>query len=213
MTVRNQTFTQRGYTSLSDIMQGGNLPLDQLLTSWRRTRMPGFGTWSRPRAAHGDAAGHRASGQPVRRAEPEPTGAGAVLPRLGRGHHIRRRPGEGGTTGSVTTPARRLVASRYALAALDALGRPVRGDAAGRTAVCLTGAYTRALARPEHRRHGRPGQLRALPGDVDEAVQELLDQDFAARDASGLAPGGDLGFERIEQFRAGTLGGPASCGI
>jgi hypothetical protein len=106
-----------------------------------------------------------------------------------------------------------LVASRYALAALDALGRPVQGASAGRTAVCLTGAYTRALLdRDPGDDPGRDG-FGLSPGDVDEAVQELLDQDFAARDASGRAPSGDLGFERIEQFRAGTLGGPQRCGL
>jgi hypothetical protein len=101
-----------------------------------------------------------------------------------------------------------LVASRYALAALGALGRPVRGPSAGRAAVCLTGAYTRSLLD-----HNGDGGFGLSPGDIDEAVRELLDQDFAARDAAGQAPSGDLGFQRIEQFRAGTLGGPGGCGL
>jgi hypothetical protein len=89
----------------------------------------------------------------------------------------------------------------------------VQGASAGRTAVCLTGAYTRALL--DRGSDGAAGQggFALSPGDIDEAVQELLDQDFAARDASGRAPTGDLGFERIEQFRAGTLGGPQRCGL
>ncbi|MBO0849289.1 MAG: metalloprotease-like protein, partial [Pseudonocardia sp.] len=97
----------------------------------------------------------------------------------------------------------------YALAALGALGRPVRGADAGRDAVCLTGAYTRALF---DRGTAGPG-FGLSPGDIDEAVDELISQDFAARDASGRPPPGDLGFRRIEQFRAGALGGPSGCGV
>jgi len=213
MTVRNQTFTQRGYTSLSDIMQGGNLTLDQLLTSMAPDANAWFGnlvtsrggTWRTPLVT-------------------VPAVSRCAAPNLSRQGPARYCPGSGAVTTSAGDLAKvhdglgdyasaELVASRYALAALDALGRPVRGDAAGRTAVCLTGAYTRALLDRSTGGTADQGSFELSPGDVDEAVQELLDQDFAARDASGLAPGGDLGFERIEQFRAGTLGGPASCGI
>jgi hypothetical protein len=209
MTVRNQTFTQRGYTSLSDIMQGGNLTLDQLLTSMAPDANAWFsglvtsrgGRWRTPLVS-------------------VPVVSRCAAPNVTRQGPARYCPGSGAVTTSAADLAKvhdGLGDYRYALAALDALGRPVRGDSAGRTAVCLTGAYTRALL--DRSTGGTAGDtvgqggFELSPGDVDEAVQELLDQDFAARDASGLAPNGDLGFERIEQFRAGTLGGPERCGI
>ncbi|MDT7624727.1 MAG: hypothetical protein QOF99_5628, partial [Pseudonocardiales bacterium] len=70
------------------------------------------------------------------------------------------------------------------------------------------GAYTRSLLD-----RNADGGFGLSPGDIDEAVRELLDQDFAARDVTGRPPSGDLGFQRIEQFRAGALGGPAGCGV
>jgi hypothetical protein len=100
------------------------------------------------------------------------------------------------------------VASRYALATLGPLGRPVTGPDAGRAAVCLAGAYTKQL----FDRVSAP-TFGLSPGDLDEAVQELLTEDYAARDASGQPPPGDLGLERIGEFRAGTLGGPHGCGL
>lgn len=219
MTAQNQTFTQRGYASLSDVMQGGNLTLDQLLTSMAPDADAWFGhlvtsrggTWRSPLLTAG-LVGR------------------CTAPNLSRQGPARYCPGSGAVTTSAADLGRvhdglgdyagaELVASRYALAALDALGRPVQGASAGRTAVCLTGAYTRALldrstdgADGADGAAGRGG-FALSPGDIDEAVQELLDQDYAARDASGRAPTGDLGFERIEQFRAGTLGGPQRCGL
>jgi len=213
MTVQNQTFTQRGYASLSDIMQSGNLTLDQLLTSMAPDANAWFGnlvtsrggSWRTPLVT-------------------VPVVSRCAAPNLSRQGPARYCPSSGAVSTSAAELARvhdglgdyasaELVASRYALAALDALGRPVQGASAGRTAVCLTGAYTRALL--DRDADGAPGggSFGLSPGDVDEAVHELLDQDFAARDAAGRAPSGDLGFERIEQFRAGTLGGPQRCGL
>jgi len=126
MTVRNQTFTQRGYTSLSDIMQGGNLTLASLLTSMAPDANAWFGNLVTSRAAHGGRRWSPCQRSAVRRAEPEPTGAGAVLPRLGRGHHIAGDLAKV-HDGLGDTPARSWSADRYALAALDALGRPGAG--------------------------------------------------------------------------------------
>lgn len=204
MSMRNQTFTQRGFTSLADAARGGNLPLDELLSTMAPDARTWFSQlvtergrpWQAPALASGvrcPAPGARAQG-PVRFCP----GNGALSASNGelRAVHNARGDYASGT----------LVASRYALAAMSALGRPVQGAEAGRAAVCLTGAYTRAL----FDRHAGFG---LSPGDIDEAVDELISQDFAARDAAGQAPPGDRGFSRIEQFRAGALGGPAKCGI
>ena len=99
-----------------------------------------------------------------------------------------------------------VVLSRYALAALAAMNRPVVGSEAGRTAVCLTGAYTRGLLT-------RDDGFSLSPGDLDEAVDTLLTDDLAARDGNGRAAPEDSGLDRVRQFRAGVLGGPGACGI
>jgi predicted metalloprotease len=205
MSTRNQTFTQRGFTSLADAARGGNLPLGELLSTmapdaraWFSQLVTARGRpWQAPAlatsAARCPSPGVRSQG-PVQFCP----GNGALSAYSGelRTVHAARGDYASGT----------LVASRYALAAVAALGRQVQGAEAGRAAVCLTGAYTRAL----FDRHSGFG---LSPGDIDEAVDELISQDFAARDAVGQPPTGDRGFSRIEQFRAGALGGPAKCGI
>ncbi|GAB2665806.1 neutral zinc metallopeptidase [Saccharopolyspora gloriosae] len=90
-----------------------------------------------------------------------------------------------------------LLASRHALAALTALGRPTSGAAAGRAISCLTGAYTAT----------EPG---LSAGDLDEAIESLLVSDSVSRDATG---GQALtGGERVAAFRTGLLHGPVHCG-
>lgn len=93
--------------------------------------------------------------------------------------------------------------SRYALAALSALGRPTSGAEAGRRASCLTGAYTGSLL---HDTGERP-PLSA--GDLDEAVILLLSRKQVGRDASGASA--LTGFDRLAAFRAGMHGGPEAC--
>jgi hypothetical protein len=210
MTVVNRLFTQRAYSSLAEAVQGGELPLSGLL----RRLGPDVDAWFGALVA---ARGH------TWRPSPPPTLAAVAPPPRCAGVPGRQGPaGYCAATGSVTVSANELrrvhqlgdyaagevLTSRYALAALGALGQPVHGAQAGRTAVCLTGAYTRALLdRP------RGDSFGLSPGDIDEAVEELLDQDFAARDATGTPPGGDLGLERVSQFRTGVLNGPTGCGV
>jgi predicted metalloprotease len=202
MTLDNQVFTQRQFTSLSDAASGGDLKLSELLASVVPDAQGWFGTlvtqrgrqWRVPPKLAAGCAGGGGQG-PVRYCG----GTGGVAVSTGELRKVHDELGD--------YASGELVASRYALAVLDALGRPTRGPEAGRAAVCLSGAYTRTL-------FDRGNQGFALsPGDLDEAVDELLAQDFAARDATGQAPAGDLGFTRIEQFRSGVLGGPSACGI
>ncbi|MCI2422045.1 neutral zinc metallopeptidase [Saccharopolyspora sp. K220] len=86
-----------------------------------------------------------------------------------------------------------LLASRYALAALTELGRP----ATGAQITCLTGAYTAA-------------QPALSPGDLDEAVEIVLESDGISRNAHGN--NWLTGFDRIAAFRNGALGGTPACG-
>ncbi|MFB9907918.1 neutral zinc metallopeptidase [Allokutzneria oryzae] len=98
-----------------------------------------------------------------------------------------------------------LLAARYGLAAMAALGRRVDGGSAGRDALCLAGAYTDAASR------GADGSASLAPGDLDEAVQVLLGYDYGSRNVAGA--GIASGFDRIEAFRSGVLGGAKACGI
>lgn len=91
-----------------------------------------------------------------------------------------------------------VLASRFALAAIAAQGRPTTGRGAGEQATCLTGAYTVT---------GAHGAL--SPGDLDAAVRVLLATEDVSADAAGS---NELtGFDRIAAFRAGATGGIAAC--
>ena len=94
----------------------------------------------------------------------------------------------------------------YALAARDQLGRSTDDGAATRSAVCLTGWYEAQIF------NGAFPDVRISPGDVDEAVEFLLQYGV---DPS-VFPDTDLsGFELLVQFRAGFLqgGGPCDVGL
>jgi hypothetical protein len=93
-----------------------------------------------------------------------------------------------------------LIASRYGMALLDALKR--QGGGAG--AICLAGAYTGGLLTSG-------GTFTLSPGDLDEAVEVLLAQNWAARDTAGAADPNEHGYERIGLFRKGVLGGSQAC--
>lgn len=96
-----------------------------------------------------------------------------------------------------------LLASRYGLAALAAIGQPIDGPAAGTAALCLAGGFTGSILDTEV-------GFGLSPGDLDEAVLVLLRTDYAARDSNGTAASA-AGFERVETFRGGTLEGADSC--
>jgi hypothetical protein len=189
-------------------MQNGNLALPDLMNSMTPDANSWFGALVTSR-------GHSWRSQTVTLAASDRCGT----PDLARQGPARYCASDGAVSVSASGLARVhdqigdyasgvLLASRYALAVLSALGKPVLGPDAGRDAVCLSGAYTHQL----FDRVSTP-TFGLSPGDLDEAVQELLTQDYAARDASGQAPAGDLGLERIGEFRTGALNGPTSCGI
>lgn len=91
-----------------------------------------------------------------------------------------------------------LLASRYAVAAQNALHQPVTG----RRTACLTGAYTGSL-------RDRPGAALSARG-LDEAVQSLLVGGGVARDAGRATA--LSGFDQVAAFRSGVSGGASACG-
>lgn len=201
-TVANRNFTQERFTSFEDQIRGGNLPFDRLIGQITRDLEDYFadlvteqgGQWQAPLVRTGAQARDCAAEQgpagfcPAEDAI-ELDGAGQ-LPDL----HARIGDYSTGT----------LLATRYSLAALDALGRPTEGESASRDALCLAGTYTGTLLR-------RDAGFGLSPGDLDEAVRVLLGYDYASRDTAGQ--GLPSGFARVDEFRAGALDGVAACGL
>lgn len=201
MSVQNRRFTQTEFTSLRDQTNQGNLPLTELLSSMGPDLDRFFGqlvrgssrTWTSPRLAP-DGAGCGAGQGPVAFCATGggPPSVGVDTVALGRQHD---------TIGDYASGT--LLASRYGLAALGALGQPTAGPAAGRRALCLAGAYTGAVGDPS-------SGFGLSPGDLDESVQVLLRSDRAVTDSAGT-PGADTGYERIRLFRDGVTGGAQRC--
>jgi hypothetical protein len=198
MSLDNRVFTQRRFGSPDDEARGGDLPLAKLLDSVQKDVMGAFGTLvpgyvppalservGCPRAQLADQGPARYCAQD-----------GSVSIDRADLSVAHRRFGD---YASAT-----LLASRYALATLDAAGKPTTGTPASDAALCLAGAYTSRLI-------DNPGGFTLSPGDLDEAVTVLLTEDWAARDAAGAAPAGETGFDRVARFRAGVLSGPQPC--
>jgi predicted metalloprotease len=202
MSVDNRVFTQRSFTSTDDQARGGNLPFDDMLNEITPDLNTYFaelvgqrgGTWrppaSTPTRQEPDCSGDQGPVAWCPDAAEIEVDVAEELPEL----HEELGDYATGT----------LLASRYGLAALSALGEPVEGEDAGRGALCLAGAYTSEVFTRTTRGFG------LSPGDLDEAVQVLLNHDYAARDAAGATSLG-RGFERVAVFRAGVFEGLDSC--
>jgi predicted metalloprotease len=194
MTLTNRSFTQQAFASLSDAQSGGNLPLPDLLRAMGTDLDRFFGAlvtakggqWTAPTIRQGqDACGQGAVGL---------CGGGVIqADEALDGIHDGLGDYASGT----------LLASRYALAALAATGRPTTGPAAGRTALCLAGAYTADV--------GAPGSDFSLsPGHLDEAVNLLRRSDDAATATDG-AVADTTAYARVADFRQGVDGGADRC--
>jgi len=92
------------------------------------------------------------------------------------------------------------VASRYAIAVQDSMGLSIEGVVAGQRTACLTGQWANTIIR------SRKAPLQLSPGDLDEAIAELLSRgSLIAGDAKGVTI--PSGFARVEAFRDGFLNG------
>ncbi|GLZ43395.1 aminopeptidase [Actinokineospora sp. NBRC 105648] len=202
MTVDNRTFTLTDFTTADDQARGGNVTFDQVVGSITPSLEEYFGAevarvgkqWTKP-ALHTtqDTADCDAKKQgPVaycRSANAVEFDAGAEL----RGIHA--------DIGDYATGT--LLTSRYAMAALAAVGKPLEGPDAQTSVMCLSGAFTGSLFSAT--------KVYLSPGDLDEAVQVSLDYDYAARDVTGAAP--SAGFDRVRAFREGFTKGAQQCGL
>jgi predicted metalloprotease len=200
MTLQNRSFTQQSFATVSDAQSGGNLPLPDLLRAMGTDLDRYFGglvrqrggTWTAPTIREGGAGCGRDAVDLC-------AGTGSAPPTLAVDDRGLARIHDGvGDYASGT-----VIASRYALAAMAALGRPTTGAQAGTTALCLAGAYTGDV--------GNPGSEFSLsPGDLDEAVGLLERDDSAARSTDGATAAGGA-YARIEDFRGGVTAGAQRC--
>lgn len=202
MRVDNRTFTQRGFTSAADQERGGNLPFDQLITSIKGDLATYFGKvvtergkqWTAPEVREVDGAPECGGEQ-----GPAALCSDRAAIEVGTEGELPRLHTELGdyATGMV-------LASRFGLAAMAAVGAPLDGEKAQRGVLCLTGAYTGSLL-------GRTEGFGLSPGDLDEAMQVLLRYDYPGRDTGGKAL--TSGYDRVSAFRVGALDGAESCGL
>ncbi|WP_242613380.1 neutral zinc metallopeptidase [Herbihabitans rhizosphaerae] len=100
------------------------------------------------------------------------------------------------------------VASRYTLAVQKGVGKALTGTDAGLRTACLTGAWAKVT---ENEHPANPdNDLRLSPGDLDEAVGELLHgNSLIGADRDGAAV--PSGFARVEAFRLGYERGSKEC--
>ncbi|MET8761387.1 neutral zinc metallopeptidase [Lentzea sp. NPDC004782] len=115
-------------------------------------------------------------------------------------------PPKKGTKGGIGDfAAFAVIASRFSLSIQHATGFRLDDDAAGQRTACLTGAWAGLTNRPDP-----PAGLRLSPGDLDEAVAELLaDKSLIAADVNGKAV--PSGFARVEAFGDGFFRGSSYC--
>ncbi|MET0495665.1 MAG: neutral zinc metallopeptidase [Actinoplanes sp.] len=113
------------------------------------------------------------------------------------------RPGGGGGLGDFAAFAE--VASRYSLAYQNGAGLPLEGLGTAQRTACLTGVWAAAIVAERGR------ELQLSPGDLDEAVAELLaaDSRIAADVRGAVVPSG---FARISAFRDGFSGNASDAG-
>lgn len=202
MTVPERGFTQVRFGSAADLARAGDLPLPDLLGAVEQdagawaTELSGVPGWTAPPLLSGACPDAAAQG-PARLCPTvgSPDGGPIDVDPALLGPLHRDLGDFAGAT---------LISGRYALAALRAAGSPVEGLDAGHAAVCLAGAYAGRLL-------VAPVGFRLSPGDLDEAVQVLLVDDWAARDTAGRADPAEHGYERVARYEDGLRGGPGAC--
>jgi predicted metalloprotease len=201
MSIENRTFTQRGFLSADDQERGGNLEFESLLTTitpnleaYYKTTVTELGKeWATPSVKTSDAAPECADTDqgPIAYCADSreiDVATGDELPEL----HTEIGDFATGT----------ILASRFSMAALASLGKPLDGEEAQRALLCLTGAYTGSLITAQE-------GFALSPGDLDEAIQVLLRFDYPGRDLAGKAV--PTGFDRVSLFRTGALQGVTAC--
>src|SRR4051794_26380316 len=203
----DRPFTQRGFSD-TDLLTGGDAPYDQTVGSFAPKGLSEF--W----ASVFDQLGE--SFQPPQ-LEPfvgrAPTCSGqtpdtdlvygAAEDTVGFDEAALTEPlygaEEGGDYAVLTA-----ISIPYALAARDQLGLSTDDQAAVRSAVCLTGAFTAFVLNRNSK------VLSISPGDVDESVSFLLEY---SDDPEAFSAADMTGFQLVDVFRSGVFQGPSACDV
>lgn len=205
ISVDNRTFTQRGFLDEKDEATGGNLPFDNTvelletdINAFMQSELTKLGKqWTKPKLDRVNSTPRCSRGDqgPVAYCPDDRT---IDMQTRGRLAELHSEIGDW-ATGTI-------VSSRYAMLMLATLDKPLTGPEAQRSALCVSGAYSKSLL-------NRVGNnvFALSPGDLDEAVQVLLGFDYPARDLEGDAPA--TGFERVAAFRVGAVDGLKSCNL
>jgi predicted metalloprotease len=121
----------------------------------------------------------------------------AAIVKLGTPPKRGEDPGEDGV-GIGDFAAFAEIASRYTFAVQKAVGLKLDDERAGLRTACLVGAWARIAEQPGTNEN----PLRISPGDLDEAVAEMLmGKSLIAADINGTPV--KAGFARVEAFRIG----------
>jgi predicted metalloprotease len=181
--------TEAGYSSSQDQASGGNLPLDEMLSTVEQSLQTYWASQSSKLSAPTVSAGNASTGD---------DSDGGVLtdavtyqPSTNTVHYdaatMQDVHDKIGDFGSGV-----LVATAWASSVEHQLGHQLGTDTARRAAECLAGAWTANEASS------------LSPGDLDEAVTVLVAAGKGNTDR-GTA------FERVAAFRAGYKDGPSTC--
>ncbi|SDM98115.1 Putative neutral zinc metallopeptidase [Allokutzneria albata] len=102
------------------------------------------------------------------------------------------------------------IASRYVISVQKAVGLKLSGDVAALRTACMVGNWAGSLLQRPVGGRNPVGTLRISPGDLDEAVTQLLTENtLMAADVGGKPV--PSGFARVEAFHVGFLDGISAC--
>lgn len=206
--VRNRA-TELGFQDLRDAANQGNLPVDDesiatIVNSLTKTFTE---TGAPPPLIEASGGRCDARGAPAAYC-PDSNTVALDVPALAELATPRNKQLDVRVTGDFT--AFGLIASRYSLAVQSHLGLPLDGANAGLRSACLVGTWAGLHQEtPFGNRNPLDDGLRMSPGDLDEAVSELLADGLMASDVGGQAV--KSGFARVEAFRIGFLQGAQAC--
>jgi predicted metalloprotease len=199
----SRKFTEISFTRLDDENRGGNLPFDgqngaltvgeaDLDQTWPQLFSQRFGkSFNKPKASvAGSGRSGSCNGTEVKQAVYYCAADNTLLL-----DHDQLKSVSDRLDGSDYAPMT-LVGIGYAQAVAAQAGQGTGGAAGLRRAICLDGAYTRAVVdRPSN-----TTQVTLSPGDLDEAMQALL---FYAGLDTFFGSQGLFGFDRVQAYRQG----------
>jgi predicted metalloprotease len=195
----NRVFTEIPFGSAKDEQQQGNMPYDQALTDgpkdiadfWNQTFEKAFQRKFQPvkkvTGYQGDGNRPTCDGSPVSAVQYCPADDTIYFDQQDA---LKRVYDQTGDFAPMT-----LLGVAYGQAIRKRLGRTVNGEEALLGSICLAGAYAGDVF---NRR--RTNAIQLSPGDLDEAIQALLN--FAGK-SGFFDANGTVGFDRVSAFRKG----------